>query len=103
MYREYKDRVEFFVVYIEEAHASDLWQMQSNIKDQVVLTRAQNTGRAGRGGVVLRAKARPGDSGAGRRNGQCGGAGLHGLAGPFVSDRPRGAGGLQEQAGTVRL
>jgi hypothetical protein len=38
MYRENKDRVEFFVVYIEEAHASDLWQMPSNIKDQVVLT-----------------------------------------------------------------
>jgi hypothetical protein len=37
MYRENKDRVEFFVVYIEEAHASDLWQMPSNIKDQVVL------------------------------------------------------------------
>lgn len=29
--------MEFFVVYIEEAHASDLWQMPSNIKDQVVL------------------------------------------------------------------
>lgn len=37
MYREYKDRVEFLVIYIEEAHASDLWQMPSNIKDQVVL------------------------------------------------------------------
>ena len=27
----------FLVVYITEAHPSDVWQMQSNIKDQVIL------------------------------------------------------------------
>jgi hypothetical protein len=29
--------VEFLVVYILEAHPSDVWQMESNIRDQVVL------------------------------------------------------------------
>jgi Iodothyronine deiodinase len=28
--------VEFLVVYITEAHPSDVWQMESNIKDKVV-------------------------------------------------------------------
>jgi type I thyroxine 5'-deiodinase len=36
LYREYKDRAAFFVVYILEAHASDLWQLPSNIRDNVV-------------------------------------------------------------------
>lgn len=36
MYRRYKDRAEFFVVYIEEAHASNVWQLPANERDQVV-------------------------------------------------------------------
>jgi type I thyroxine 5'-deiodinase len=36
MYEHYKDRVAFFVVYIQEAHASDVWQMPSNIRQSVV-------------------------------------------------------------------
>ena len=36
MYEQYKDRVAFFVVYIQEAHASDVWQMPSNIRESVV-------------------------------------------------------------------
>ena len=37
----------FLVVYITEAHPSDVWQMQSNIKDQVVLPvpRMKKSGR----------------------------------------------------------
>lgn len=34
---EYRDRAEFFVVYIQEAHPSDLWQMPSNIRDEVIV------------------------------------------------------------------
>jgi hypothetical protein len=30
--------VEFFVVYIREAHPSDVWQMSSNIRDNVLFT-----------------------------------------------------------------
>src|SRR4249919_108759 len=36
MYEQYHDKVAFLVVYILEAHPSDVWQMQSNIKDKVV-------------------------------------------------------------------
>jgi hypothetical protein len=36
MYEEYKDRVAFYVVYIQEAHPSDIWQMPSNIRQGVV-------------------------------------------------------------------
>jgi len=36
MYEQYRDRVAFFVVYIQEAHASDVWQMPSNIRESVV-------------------------------------------------------------------
>jgi hypothetical protein len=34
--------VAFLVVYITEAHPSDIWQMQSNIKDQVVFANPKN-------------------------------------------------------------
>ena len=36
LYQQYKDRAEFYVVYIREAHPSDAWQMRSNIEDKVV-------------------------------------------------------------------
>jgi hypothetical protein len=38
LYHEYKDRAEFYVVYIREAHASDGWQMNINIQQNVVLS-----------------------------------------------------------------
>jgi Iodothyronine deiodinase len=34
--------VAFLIVYITEAHPSDVWQMQSNIKDQVVFASPKN-------------------------------------------------------------
>jgi hypothetical protein len=34
--------VAFLVVYITEAHPSDVWQMQSNIKDKVIFRSPQN-------------------------------------------------------------
>ncbi|MBN9660883.1 MAG: hypothetical protein J0H49_22005 [Acidobacteria bacterium] len=36
MYREFRDRVDFYVVYIQEAHASDMWQLPVNEKDGVI-------------------------------------------------------------------
>jgi peroxiredoxin len=36
LYQDYKNQVDFLIVYITEAHPSDVWQMQSNIKDKVV-------------------------------------------------------------------
>lgn len=37
LYRDYQDRVAFYVVYIEEAHPIDAWQVSDNVKDQVLL------------------------------------------------------------------
>jgi type I thyroxine 5'-deiodinase len=36
LYQQYKDRAAFYIVYIQEAHASDVWQMESNEKQNVV-------------------------------------------------------------------
>jgi hypothetical protein len=36
LYDEYSSRVAFLVVYILEAHPSDVWQMESNVRDHVV-------------------------------------------------------------------
>lgn len=35
IYEAYKDRVDFFLVYIREAHPSDGWQVRSNIDDNL--------------------------------------------------------------------
>ena len=37
LYKEYRDRVEFFVVYIAEAHPIDAWQLESNVEDDVLV------------------------------------------------------------------
>jgi type I thyroxine 5'-deiodinase len=36
LYDGYKDRVGFYVVYIQEAHPTDLWQLPSNLRDGVL-------------------------------------------------------------------
>jgi peroxiredoxin len=36
LYDQYQGKVAFLVVYITEAHPSDVWQMQSNVKEKVV-------------------------------------------------------------------
>lgn len=42
LYSEYKDRVEFFVVYVQEAHPTDGWQVESNIEQSVLLRQHQS-------------------------------------------------------------
>ena len=42
LYRKYKDQVAFYVVYIREAHASDAWQMDSNLRDKVIFPTPRN-------------------------------------------------------------
>jgi hypothetical protein len=42
MYQRYKGRAAFYVVYIGEAHASDAWQLPSNIQDKVVYASPAN-------------------------------------------------------------
>jgi hypothetical protein len=36
LYEEYGNRISFLAVYILEAHPSDVWQMESNVRDKVV-------------------------------------------------------------------
>jgi iodothyronine deiodinase-like protein len=42
LYEQYKGKVAFLAVYITEAHPSDVWQMQSNIRDNVVFASPKN-------------------------------------------------------------
>jgi len=44
LYDSYRDRVAFYVVYIQEAHSTDLWQMESNVKDGVLFAAARSDG-----------------------------------------------------------
>ena len=42
IYRSYKNQVEFFVVYVQEAHPTDGWQSESNIMESVLFRQHQN-------------------------------------------------------------
>jgi thiol-disulfide isomerase/thioredoxin len=44
LYRDYKDRVAFYFVYIEEAHARDVWPLKSNAKEKIDYATHQNPG-----------------------------------------------------------
>jgi type I thyroxine 5'-deiodinase len=35
VYEDYRDRASFYFVYIEEAHARDVWPLESNVRDKV--------------------------------------------------------------------
>ena len=37
LYKEYRDRAAFYVVYIQEAHPIDAWQVDDNLKDDVLV------------------------------------------------------------------
>lgn len=37
LYRQYRDRVAFYIVYIQEAHPIDAWQLNVNLKDDVLV------------------------------------------------------------------
>lgn len=42
MYAKYKDHVAFYVVYIQEAHSTDGWQLPINEKQQVLFADPKN-------------------------------------------------------------
>ena len=42
IYRQYKDSVEFFVVYVQEAHPTDGWQTDSNVEEGVLFRQHQS-------------------------------------------------------------
>jgi type I thyroxine 5'-deiodinase len=37
LYRDYRDRAAFYVVYIQEAHPIDAWQISDNLEDDVLV------------------------------------------------------------------
>jgi hypothetical protein len=37
LYRDYRDRAAFHIVYIQEAHPIDAWQVDDNLKDDVLV------------------------------------------------------------------
>lgn len=42
LYEQYRDRVAFYVVYIHEAHTTDVWQDPDNLEDNVVFASPRN-------------------------------------------------------------
>jgi len=44
LYERYGSRVAFYAVYIQEAHPSDIWQMQSNVGENVVFRNPRSEG-----------------------------------------------------------
>lgn len=42
LYNQYQEQVEFFVVYVQEAHPTDGWQVESNIEQSVLLRQHQS-------------------------------------------------------------
>lgn len=55
MYSEYRDRVAFHIVYILEAHAADVWQMASNVRQNVIFeTPRDYEARSGVAGACVR-------------------------------------------------
>lgn len=47
MYRQYRERAAFYVVYIQEAHPSDAWQMPSNVREKVVFAAPKSLAERG--------------------------------------------------------
>ena len=54
LYKQYQDRVAFYVVYIQEAHPIDAWQLDDNVKDDVLVASATTADeRANVAGVCM--------------------------------------------------
>jgi hypothetical protein len=51
IYHKYKDRAAFYLIYIQEAHPSDGWQLPSNVEAEVVF--ASPTSMEGRADLAL--------------------------------------------------
>ena len=37
LYRDFRDKAEFYIVYIQEAHPTDAWQVTDNLEDDVLV------------------------------------------------------------------
>ena len=43
LYRKYRERAAFYVVYIQEAHPVDAWQMDVNVRENVLVSTAKTS------------------------------------------------------------
>jgi hypothetical protein len=41
---QYRGKVDFYAVYILEAHPTDVWEMQSNVQDKVLFRMREEAG-----------------------------------------------------------
>ena len=44
MFDQFQDRVAFYVVYIQEAHPTDLWELSDNVRDGVLFASPRTDG-----------------------------------------------------------
>jgi hypothetical protein len=42
IYRQYREHVEFFVIYVQEAHPTDGWQVDSNVAEGILFRQHQS-------------------------------------------------------------
>ena len=42
LYNQYQEQVQFFVVYVQEAHPTDGWQVESNVEESVLFRQHQS-------------------------------------------------------------
>jgi hypothetical protein len=47
LYETYRGRADFFVVYIQEAHPTDLWTTESNVRDHVLFASPRSDSERG--------------------------------------------------------
>ena len=52
LYEQYKDQAAFYVVYIREAHTSDVWQDPDNLDDKVVFVKPKSFEERGQMGQM---------------------------------------------------
>jgi type I thyroxine 5'-deiodinase len=43
LYKDYRDRAAFYIVYIQEAHPIDAWQVDDNVEDDVLVASTKTT------------------------------------------------------------
>ena len=48
IYNQYKEQVEFFLVYVREAHPTDGWQVDASIKEDILFRQHQSIDERGK-------------------------------------------------------
>ena len=97
LYRRYKDRATFVMVYVREAHPTDGWRMESNDRVGVSLAQPRTYDERVEVAQTCGKTPRPGLPDARRHDRRHRRRPLQRHAQPALPDRPRGQGRLQER------